>query len=75
MSSRSGKTFSGGETFVPINLSLKDTLNTLFAKMEDQRLQEYKDQADANCRELATRLDRLETNQQRTSDHLGDNES
>jgi len=60
-----------------MNLSLKDTLNTLLAKMDqmDQRLQEYKDQADAKCKDLATRLDKLETNQQRTSDHVRDNES
>jgi len=32
----------------------------------DQRLQEYGDQADANCMEIATRLDRLETNWRRT---------
>ena len=55
---RSGKKFSVGETFVSIDLSLKDTLKALIAKMNQiyQRLQEYKDQANANCRDLATHL-------------------
>ena len=39
----------------------------------DRRLQEFKDQADSNCKDLATRLDRLETN--RTTDPLEENES
>ena len=69
--------FSVGETSASMDLSLKDTLNTLLAKMDqmDQRLQEYKDQADANCRNLATWLNRLETNQKRTSYHIEDNEA
>jgi len=56
--------------------SLKDTLNALLARMDqmNQRLQEYKEQA-ANCRNLATRLDRLETNQRRIPDHVEDNKS
>ena len=41
----------------------------------DQRLQEYKDEDDANCKKLATRLDRLETNWRRTPDPLEENES
>ena len=57
-----------------MNLSLKDALNTLLAKM-DQRLQEYKDQAEANCKDLATRLDKAETNKRKTPDHIEDNES
>ena len=34
--------------------SLKDTLNALLARMDqmDQRLQEFKDQANANCKDL-----------------------
>jgi len=41
----------------------------------DQWLQKYKDQYDANCKKLGTRLDRLETNQTRTPDLLKENES
>jgi len=40
----------------------------------DQWLQEFKDQDDANCRDLATRLDRLETNRKRIPDPLSENE-
>jgi len=40
----------------------------------DQRLQEFKDQADANCKDLATRLDRLETNKRRIPDPSEENE-
>ena len=60
-----------------MNLSLKDTLNTLLAKMDqmDQRLQENKDQAEANCKYLATRLDMVKTNQRKTPYHEGNNES
>jgi len=56
MPSISDKIFSVGEIYAPIDLSHKDTLNTFLAKMDqmDQRLQEYKDQADANCRDLVT---------------------
>jgi len=45
--------------------NLKDTLNTLITRMGqmDQRLQEFKYQANSNCSDLATQLDRLETNQ------------
>jgi len=37
---RSGKTFSVGKTSAPMDLSLKDILNTLLTKMDqmDQRL-------------------------------------
>ena len=57
--------------------SLKDLFNTLIAIMDqmDQRLREFKDQADANCKDLATRLDRLETNRRRIPDSLEENES
>ena len=50
------KKFFIGETFAPIDLSLKDTLNTLLAKKDqlDQRLQEYRDQAEVNCKDLMT---------------------
>ena len=38
--------------------NLHDILKTLIARMErmDQRLQEFRDQANANYRDLATRL-------------------
>jgi len=77
MPTRSGKTFSVEEISASIDLTLKDTLNTLPTKMDqmDQRLQEYKDQVDANCKDLSTRLNRLKNNQKRTSDHVEDNES
>ena len=44
-----------------MNPGLKDTLNVLMARMDqtNQRLQEFKNQDDANCRDLATKLDRL----------------
>ena len=56
---RSGRIFSVGETSVPMNLNLKDTLNTLITRINqmDRRQQEFRDQADANCRDLATRLE------------------
>jgi len=41
-----------------MDLNLKNTLDTLLTKDQmDQWLQEYKDQAEANCKDLATRLD------------------
>jgi len=40
----------------------------------DQQLQEFKDQADANCKNLATRLDKLETSRRRIPDPLEENE-
>ena len=48
--------------------NIQDTVNTLIIdKIEkmDQQLQEIMDQVDVNCRDLATRFDRLETNQRR----------
>ena len=61
---RSGRTFSVGETFTPMDFSLKDILNTLIARMVqmNRRLQEFRDQADVKCRDLVTRLERLEIN-------------
>ena len=42
--------------------SLQDTVNTIIDKMRkmDQQLQEVRDQIDVNCRNLATRFDRLD---------------
>ena len=40
----------------------------------DRWLQEYKDQVDANYKELATRLDRLEINQKRIPDPIEEND-
>ena len=34
----------------------------------DQQLQEVRDQVDVNCRDLATRIGRLETNRRRTTE-------
>jgi len=50
--------------------SIQNTLNTLIDKIEkmDQQLQEVRDQVDVNCRDLATRLDRLETNRRITTE-------
>jgi len=50
--------------------SIHDTLNSLIDKIEkmDQQLQEVRDQIDVNCRDLATRLDRLETNRRITTE-------
>ena len=49
--------------------SIQDTLNTIIDKIEkmDQRLQEVREQVDVNCRNLATWLDRLETNRRRAT--------
>jgi len=71
-----GKLFSIEETSAPMNSSIKDTLDAILARMDqmDQRLQEYRDQDDTNCRKLATRLDMLETNRRRTPDPLKENE-
>ena len=48
--------------------NIHDRLNTLIDEIEemDQQLQEVRDQVDVNCRDLATRISRLETNQRRT---------
>jgi len=63
MPTKSGKTFSIRETLAPWTLALR-TLDTILTRMDqlDQRLQEYREQDDTNCRELATRLDRIEIN-------------
>ena len=70
MPNRSGRTFSEGETSTPMDPNIQDTLNTIIDKMEkmDQQLQEVRDQVDVNYRNLATRLDRLETNRRRTTE-------
>jgi len=68
MPTRSGKTFSVGETSAPMDSIIHDTLNILIDKIEkmDQQLQEVRDQVDVNYRDLATRIDMLETNRRRT---------
>jgi len=70
MPTRSGRTFYVGETSAQLDPNIHDTLNTLIDKIEkiDQQLQEIRDQVDVNCRDLATRLDRLETNQRATEE-------
>ena len=46
-----------------MDLNLQDTFNTIIDKIEKmEQLQEVKDQVDVTCRNLATQLDRLETN-------------
>jgi len=47
----------------------QDTLKTLIARMDwmDQRLLEFRDQANTSYGDLATRLERLETNRRRTA--------
>jgi len=70
MPARSGRTFSVGETSAPMNSNIQDTLNTLIDKIEktDQQLHDVRDQVDVNYRDLATRIDRLETNWRRTTE-------
>jgi len=70
MPTRSGRIFSAEELSAPMNPSLKDILNTLIARMDqmDQRLEEFRDQANANYRDLATWLERLEVNRRRTTE-------
>jgi len=70
MSTKSGRTFPVGETSAPIDPNLKDTLNTLIARIDqmDQRLQEFRDQIHAYCRDLVTQIERLETNRRRTTE-------
>ena len=70
MPTRSGKTFSVGETSAPMDSSIHDTLNTLIDKIEkvDQQLQEVREEVDVNCRDLVTRIHRLETNRRRTTE-------
>ena len=67
MPTRSGRTSSVGETSAPMDPNIHDRLNTLIDEIEemDQQLQEVRNQVDVNCRDLATRLDRLEANQGR----------
>ena len=62
-------TFSARETSALTDPNLKDTLNTLIARMDqmDRRLQEFTDQANAKCRDLTTRLEKLETNRRITT--------
>jgi len=56
--------------------NLNDILNALITRMNqmDRWLQEFKNQTDANCKDLATGLDRLETNQRRIPKPLEENE-
>ena len=77
MLTRSGRTFSVGETSAPMDPNLKDTLNTLIVWMDqmNQRLQEFRDYANANCTDLATRLQRLETIGRRTTEDGSRNDS
>jgi len=72
MPTRSGRTLFVGETYAPLDPNFQDTLNTIIDKMEkmDQQLQEVRDQVDVNCRNLATRLDRLETNRRRFTEEI-----
>ena len=53
--------------------SLQDTLKTPIARMDrmDQRLLEFRDQANISYRDLATRLERQEINQRRTAEEDG----
>ena len=50
MPTRSGKTFSVGETSAPMDPNIQDTLNTLIDKIEkiDQQLQKVRNQVDVN---------------------------
>ena len=70
MPTRSGRTSSVGETSAPMDPNIHDRLNTLIDEIEemDQQLQEVRDQVDVNCRDLATRLDRLEINRRRATE-------
>ena len=53
MHTRSGRTFSVGETSAPMDPNIQDTLNTHIDKIEkmDRQLQEVRDQIDVNCRD------------------------
>jgi len=48
MPTRSGRTFSIGDTAAPMDPNIHETLNTLIDKIEkmDQQLQEVRDQVD-----------------------------
>ena len=50
--------------------NIHDTLNTILNKIEklDRQLQEVRDHVDVNCRDLTTRIGRLETNKRRTTE-------
>ena len=52
-----------------MNPNLYDTLNTILNKIEkmNQQLQEVRDHVDVNCKNIETRLDRLETNRKRAT--------
>ena len=64
MPTRSGRNFSVGEIYASLDSNLQDTLKTFIAMMNwmDQRLLEFRDQANTSYRDLTTRLERLETN-------------
>ena len=53
-----------------MNPNIHDTLNTILSKIENmnRQLKEVRDQVDVNCRNLVTRIGRLETNQRRTTE-------
>ena len=57
--------------------NIHDTLNTILNKIEnmDRQLHEVRDQVDANCRDLATRIGRLETNRRTTEVENSQNDS
>ena len=65
----SSRTFFVGETSTPMDPNIHDTFNTLIGNIEkmDQQLQEIRDQVDVYCRDIAIRLDRLETNRRRAT--------
>ena len=50
--------------------SLNDTLKSLIARMDhmDRRFQEFRDQANTNCRDLAIQLERLEADRRRPTE-------
>jgi len=60
-----------------MNPNLQDTLKTLIARMDqmNQRLLEFRDQANTSYRDLATRLERLGTNRRRTAEDESRNDS
>ena len=62
--------FFVGERYALMDSTLQDTLKTLIARMDqmDQRLLEFRDRASTSYRDLATRLERLETNRRRTAE-------
>jgi len=70
MPTRSDRTFSVGETSAPMDPNIQDTLNTLIYKIEkmNRQLKEVRDQVNVNCRDLVTRIGRVETNRRRTTE-------